>query len=70
MKQIRTSAKCAEIEAQQNIDYKSRVEQLENELQDVASRLEVAEAEASMPSPLLLQLQEEMDAMKVGMFNV
>jgi len=64
MKQIRTSAKCAEIEAQQNIDYKSRVEQLENELQDVQTRLENAEAEASMPSPLLLQLQEEMDTMK------
>ena len=41
------------------------MQQLENELEKVRNRLYAAEEEASKPPPLLLQLQEEMDAMKV-----
>ena len=56
----------ASVETQHNEDYKRRVRQLEDELDKVRKRLRTTEEEASKPPPLLLQLQEEMDAMKVN----
>ncbi|CAK8697999.1 unnamed protein product [Clavelina lepadiformis] len=64
VKELRNAAQNAEIEAQQSEDYKQRVRQLEEELNQVRKRLHSAELEASTPSPLLLQLQEEMEHMK------
>lgn len=62
---MRNAAQSASVDAQQSEDYKRRVRQLEDELDKVRKRLHGAEEEASKPPPLLLQLQEEMEAMKV-----
>jgi len=63
IKELRTTAHAAGIEAQQSEDYKRRVRQLEDELDKVRKRLRATEEEASKPPPLLLQLQEEMENM-------
>nr|CAB3248513.1 GRIP and coiled-coil domain-containing protein 1-like [Phallusia mammillata] len=65
IKELRSAAQNADQEAQQNTDYKWRVNQLEEELHEVRNRLHTAETEANIPSPLLLQLQEEMEKMKL-----
>lgn len=45
--------------------YEDRISGLSNELKVVRDRLKSSEENASKPSPLLLQLQEEMAEMKV-----
>ena len=66
IKDLRNVAHHADTESRQNEDYKRRVRQLEEELNGVRARLQIAEQEANAPSPLLLQLQEEMEKMKVS----
>ena len=46
-------------------EYQEKVQAMSVELEQVRSRLQVTERQASEPPPLLLKLQEEMAEMKV-----
>ena len=46
-------------------EYEDKLHNLSGELEDVRSRLQVAEKQAGKPQPLLLQLQSEIAKMKV-----
>ena len=46
--------------------YEKQVNNLGNEIGVLRQRLHASEKKSDQPSPLLLQLQEEMAAMKVG----
>ena len=49
-------------------EYEERVQSLSIELEGVRSRLQVAERQASQPSPFVLRLQSEMTSVKVRIY--
>lgn len=47
-------------------DYEEQIQKLSQQLEEVRGRLQAAEKQSTQPSPLLLQLREDLKRVKVG----